>query len=737
VHDQVTCPKCGNEFAVAEALRDQMQAQMRAQMKSELQAALDDAKARSEQELANLTADVDRQLAEARKRADDAGAKELEVLRKERELVNREANAAIALEQTLAGERTKLLEQAEETARVRLAAQAAQAEQARAQLEAELDAARKRAEDAALKEADLLRMRRELEERETSAALTLEQTLASERKKVIDQAEHAARARFELQARAEAERLAGESAIEVERIRREAQLARAQIESELVTAKKRADEAASKEMELLRKQRELDERETNAALELEQRLAAERSRVKLEAERAVEERLKVRSEAQLEEVRRESEARVERMNKDLADARAKADSAALKEVELLRKQQELDDAKRAIALETEKRLLEERKRFQELSDEQTTQRMALLQEQTRLREKEQEEKNAQLQRTVDQLQQRLSQGAQQAQGEAQELVLKDILVDAFEEDVIEDVAKGIRGADLVQRVRTPSREDCGVILWESKRTQGWSAGWLEKLRDDQREIGAVCAVIVTQALPPEIKNFGMVDGVWVCGWSYAGALGAALRAGIQDVHAARRSTAGRDTKMHLLYDYLVGHEFRQRVQGVIEAIVSMQEELGAEQRAFARIWKRRGISMNRALTQLGSVYGDLQGIVGAKLEDISPLALPAASPALASLDEHDTDDEELDGEDESDPNVPASPELESALFALVPADGSGIGNATLRSALAAKVGCSDAEFQAAKGALLAKGYVKKGKGRGGSVSRVVPASVSEVRSMVR
>jgi hypothetical protein len=425
---------------------------------------------------------------------------------------------------------------------------------------------------------------------------------------------------------------------------------------------------------------------------------------------------------------------MERVESDLAQARKRVESAATKELELLGKQQELEEARRAMSLESEKRLLEERRKMQEQSDVYAAERVAMLQEQNRLREKEQEEKNAQLQRTVDALQQRLTQGAQQAQGEAQELVLKDILIQAFADDGIGDVAKGVRGADLVQTVRTSGREDCGVILWESKRTQHWSPGWLDKLRDDQRELGAVCAVIVTQVLPSEIKTFGLMDGIWVCGWSYASALGAALRAGIHDVHHARRSSDGRETKMHLLYEYLVGHEFRNRIQGVIESIVSLQEDLASEQRAFTRLWKKREKTIHRALGQMSSVYGNLQGIVGGKLQDITSLALPGGPTKLLMSAEDDDleDDDDDDAGATPDADVVVSAELEAALLALVPADGSGVGNGALRSALARMMQCSDQEFQAAKRNLLDKGCLKKGKGRGGSVSRVVSADVPTV-----
>ncbi len=393
--------------------------------------------------------------------------------------------------------------------------------------------------------------------------------------------------------------------------------------------------------------RELEAGAANAVLEREQTLAAERASVRAEAERVVEERMALRSAERLEEQRRESAARLGDVMQDLEEARKRVESAALKERELLRRERDLVEARTAIDLETERRMVAERSKIQADAEAQAAARISLVQEQARLREKEQEEKTAQLQRSVDALQQRLTQGPQQAQGEAQERVLKDILVEAFGEDYIEDVEKGVRGADLVHRVYSASGAECGTILWESKRTQGWSEGWLEKLRDDQRAIGAACAIIVTQALPLGVKSFAVVDGVWVCGWSYASALATALRMGMHDLHQARRTTEGRDTKMHLLYDYLIGHEFRNRITGVIESMVSLQEQLQHEQRAFTRIWKKRGTMLTRAITQIGSVHGDLEGIVGSELAELAPLALPSGTRALGAGEQDEPGDGDL------------------------------------------------------------------------------------------
>lgn len=145
------------------------------------------------------------------------------------------------------------------------------------------------------------------------------------------------------------------------------------------------------------------------------------------------------------------------------------------------------------------------------------------------------------------------------QGEAQEVVLRDLLETAFSTDSIEDVPKGVHGADLLHHVRASDGRDCGAIIWESKRTKSWSDDWLRKLRDDQRTAGAACAVIVSQVLPPDVRHFALVDGVWICAWPYATALGAALRVGLAEVAHARQVAEGRGEKMQMLFDYLLAH----------------------------------------------------------------------------------------------------------------------------------------------------------------------------------
>jgi hypothetical protein len=68
-------------------------------------------------------------------------------------------------------------------------------------------------------------------------------------------------------------------------------------------------------------------------------------------------------------------------------------------------------------------------------------------------------------------------------------------------DEVLPVPKGVNGADLLQRVRSPSGQLCGTIVWEAKQTRNWSGAWIPKLKDDQQAVGAELAVLVTSAMP--------------------------------------------------------------------------------------------------------------------------------------------------------------------------------------------------------------------------------------------
>jgi hypothetical protein len=246
----------------------------------------------------------------------------------------------------------------------------------------------------------------------------------------------------------------------------------------------------------------------------------------------------------------------------------------------------------------------------------------------KLRVLEREEQIASMQRQIDELKRKAEQGSQQMQGEVQELELEAMLRAKFPRDSIEPVPKGEFGGDILQGVMGPRNQACGTILWESKRTKHWSDGWLVKLREDQRRAKADVALIVSNNLPKGVHGFEHVDGIWVTESRYAFPLALALRQTLVEVANARQTREGQQTKMELVYQYLTGPHFRQRVAAIVEKFEEMRSDLEKERTAMTRIWAKREKQIRGVIEATAGMYGDLQGIAGKALEEIEALSLP-------------------------------------------------------------------------------------------------------------
>jgi len=288
------------------------------------------------------------------------------------------------------------------------------------------------------------------------------------------------------------------------------------------------------------------------------------------------------------------------------------------QVELIRKQRELDDAKREMELTIEKRI-------QEKLDTTREQAKKEAEEQLKLKVMEKEQTISSMQKQIEELKRKAEQGSQQLQGEVQELELESLLKAKFPHDSIMPVPKGEHGGDVLQCVVGPLGLACGTIIWESKRTKNWSDGWLAKLREDQRTAKAEIAVIVSQTLPKEVETFDLVEGVWVTHPRAALPVALSLRQSLIEIAAARQASEGQQTKMELVYQYLTGPRFRQRVQAIVEAFSSMQEDLDKEKKVIMKQWAKRDEQIERVMQATVGMYGDLQGIAGKTLQEIEGL----------------------------------------------------------------------------------------------------------------
>ncbi len=302
-----------------------------------------------------------------------------------------------------------------------------------------------------------------------------------------------------------------------------------------------------------------------------------------------------------------------------------AEKTALLEVQLKSKDEKLKEATKVeVELRKEKMQLEEAKRTFELEKVRQLEesKAAIIEEASKKAIEEQQYVVAQLKKQLmdaakakDELARKLEQGSQQTQGEVLELELEELLKTEFPNDIILPVPKGTKGADIIQTVLNRSNRECGKIVWESKKTKSWSESWIQKLKDDQREIKADIAVIISLALPENVQGFVFRDGVWVCDIKLACALATALRINLESITREKAASTGKNEKAEILYDYLTGIGFRQRVEAIVESFTSLEEGLRKERIAYEKIWAEREKQIKKMMISTVGMYGDMSGLV--------------------------------------------------------------------------------------------------------------------------
>jgi hypothetical protein len=386
---------------------------------------------------------------------------------------------------------------------------------------------------------------------------------------------------------------------------------------------RKESEVTGREAAIRAQQEDIAKAKETLEEQIAERLKTERERISADESRKAKQIAALELEQKTKEIADLQQVLGER-DKKLAEAQAA-------QTEILRKQRELDDAKRELELTVEKRVqaslvaVRDRARLE-------------AEEGLKLKVVEKEEQIASMQRQIEELKRKAEQGSQQLQGEVLEIELESKLRTRFPRDTIESVPKGEFGGDVLHRVVGPLGH-CGTILWETKRTKNWSDGWLAKLRDDQRVAKAEIALIVSQALPKGIESFDFIDGVWVAESHCAIPVAVALRQSLIELSAARQAGEGQQTKMEMIYQYLTGPRFRHRVEAIVERFTDMQADLERERKAMTRLWAKREAQIRGVLEATVGMYGDLQGIAGKTLPEIEGLETPLLDAPLPPDDD--------------------------------------------------------------------------------------------------
>ncbi len=593
-------------------------------------------------------------------------ARQAELKKQEADLAKGQAALEEQVRQRVEGERAKISEKALVAAREELSAKLEASEAEAAETRIKLRVSQER-------ELELHAQRRALDDQAAEVRLTFTRQLEADRT--------ALREAFQVQAE------------------QQQQAALSAQEAELTALRQAAQATKAMEQSLLKKAEALAQAELSMDDLVHRRVQADRAKLSEQAQAAA---------------REEFAARLEAKDREAADSRAKLQAAQARELELQAQKRKLEDDTASLDLTIEQRIGEERERIRLYATTKAKEQMDLA-----IREKE-----LLMQGMRDQMEtmrRKLDQGSQQAQGEAQELLLEELLRQAFPSDSFQAVAKGVEGADVLQVVRDAQGRECGSVLWESKRTKSWVEAWVPKLHGDRAQENATIAALATQAMPKGITNIGQVDGAWVCAFSHAVPMAMLLRQGLLDTAMARRSMDNAHEKMAILYHYLNGSEFQGRVGAVVYAGNQLLNNLSDERKAMGKLWTERERLLWLAMGGMQGLQSDLQAIAGTeiqvlppsdegirKLEALAasiPLPIPMATvpPTIGEATVLGSG-EALEGR-------------EVLFLAALTGLGGKAGNAALREALS----MSEAEYEDTKQRLVLKNRIILARGRGGSI----------------
>ncbi|MBL7699924.1 MAG: DUF2130 domain-containing protein [Chitinophagaceae bacterium] len=385
-----------------------------------------------------------------------------------------------------------------------------------------------------------------------------------------------------------------------------------ELRNKMLEYKKQKDDEVKKHRdELDKKEKTLQDLLLRSEQEYARKLTDERSRIRQHLE---------------EELRKsigtDFENRIHLLQQVNAQSEEKLKAARQKELEFLLKEQDLLKKEQELQITLQKKLLEERLSLTDQIRKEEVEKIALRETELQLKLKELEKQLDTQKKLADEMKRKAEQGSMQLQGEAQELLLEEILRDNFPFDQVIEVGKGVEGADCILTVRNAAGVEFGKIIFESKRTKTWSNNWIEKLRNDMRSKQADIAVLVTQVYPRNMDSFGEREGIWICSFKEVNGLTAALRTAIIRIAEARQTEENKGEKMQTLYNFLTGLEFRQQMEAIVEGFISLKDSIIREKLQMEKIWREREKQLEKVLINTAGMYGSIKGIAGASVTSI-------------------------------------------------------------------------------------------------------------------
>lgn len=232
----------------------------------------------------------------------------------------------------------------------------------------------------------------------------------------------------------------------------------------------------------------------------------------------------------------------------------------------------------------------------------------------RLKELELEKKLSDTKKALDDAQRKATQGSQQLQGEVLELDLENKLKTTFPADEFSAIPKGVEGGDIWQKIVLRGK-NMGSILWETKRTKAWSNTWISKLKADAGKLSASEVILISEVLPPDVKNFDRKDGVWITTYEHALSICRFVRFLISSVTSVKSSASQTEEEWEKVRDYMMSDTFKHKMQAHFDGIKSLKDTLDAEKRATMLRWKKQESIVDKMDSNTTNFYGELKAIV--------------------------------------------------------------------------------------------------------------------------
>lgn len=362
---------------------------------------------------------------------------------------------------------------------------------------------------------------------------------------------------------------------------------------------------------------EIKRKDENIKLKEEQLVAERKLMFEQQQKELAEKRLELENYLK-EKLKKENEELIQNLKKDNEEQEQKLKQLKTLEYEKLTAEKKLKEMMEFNEIETKKLLMEKEIELKEKIGKESEQK-------NELKLKELNKQLEDQKKLIEEMKRKSEQGSMQMQGEVQELAIEEMLKANFPFDSIEEVGKGVRGADLIQVVRNPHGMECGKIVWESKRTKEFQPLWIEKFKTDFRQSGGDIGVIVTQAMPKDMDGFGIKEGVYICPYEDAKSLAIVLRLSLIRVNEAMSANENKGEKMQMLYTYLTSNEFKHQIEAISEGFISMKKAIISERVSMEKIWKEREKQLDKVLLNTAGMFGSIKGIAGSAVSEIKAL----------------------------------------------------------------------------------------------------------------